>query len=143
MHLRYKLAAAAGLYCMLITQLIAAETLTIVVTNVSASDGNLMIQVMSGEEEFKGEQASIASVMQRAQQGEMSFTTTSLPPGEYAIRVMHDSNGNGDLDSNFVGMPKEPWAMSNNAKGNFGPPAWKDVKFTLEGSVTQTLELSK
>lgn len=143
MRLKLILCGAATLYSLLMTQLIAAETLTIVITNVSSSEGTIMVQIMSGEKEFKGEQEAIASLMQRAQGDDMTFSTSSLPAGEYAVRVMHDKNGNGDLDANFVGMPKEPWAMSNNAKGNFGPPKWKDAKFDLKGTVTQSLNLSK
>ena len=141
MRLKLIITTAAALYALLMTQFIAAETLTVVVTNVATPEGTIMVQVMAGEAEFKGDETAIASFMQRAQDGEMTFST-SLPTGEYAIRVMHDLNGNGDLDANFVGIPKEPWAMSNNAKGNFGPPKWKDVKFDLQGDVTQSLQLN-
>ena len=141
MPLRLILVAAAGLYSTVLTQIIAAETLTIAVSNVTAAEGRVMIQIMSSEAEFKGDAPAIASIMQRAQPGEMSFTTTNLPAGEYAIRVMHDINDNDKLDSNFVGMPTEPWGMSNNARGNFGPPRWQDVKFDLQGEVTQSIEL--
>ena len=143
MPLKTMLTAAAALYATLVTQMIAAETLTVVLTNVPESEGTIMLQVMSGEAEFRGEADVIASIMQRAQAGKMSFSTTSLPQGEYAVRVMHDLNGNGELDANFVGMPTEPWAFSNNAMGNFGPPKWDDVKFTLEGEVVQTLNLNR
>ena len=56
---------------------------------------------------------------------------------------MHDENGNGELDANFVGIPREPWAFSNNARGNFGPPTWEDTKFELNGQATQTIELNQ
>jgi len=143
MDIKYKLVAAAAVYCTLMTQLIAAETLKIEVDNIETSQGMLMIQIMRSEAEFSGESPAIASIMQRAQVGNATFSASNLPAGEYAIRVMHDTNGNGELDSNFVGMPNEPWAMSNNAKGNFGPPKWDDVKFTLDGEATQSLTLSK
>ena len=143
MRLKLILAIAAGLYSLLMTQYIGAETLTIVVTDITASEGMIMVQVMSNEEEFKGTQSPIASIMQRAQSGETTFSTSNLPAGNYAIRVMHDVNNNGELDSNFVGMPTEPWGMSNNAKGNFGPPKWSEVKFKLDGTVTQTISLGK
>ena len=141
MFLKPTLIAAASLYSLIMTQSLAAETLTVVIDKVTTAEGTLMVQIMASESEFKGETAAIASMLQRARVGEVTLSTSNLPSGEYAIRVMHDVNGNGELDSNFVGMPTEPWAMSNNAKGNFGPPTWKDVKFTLDGDVTQTLKL--
>lgn len=143
MNIKCLIVVGAALYSTLVTQFIAAETLTVEINNVATSDGVIMVQIMRSEAEFKDEAPAIASYMQRAQAGNMVISASNLPGGEYAIRVMHDTNGNGELDSNFVGMPKEPWAMSNNARGNFGPPRWEDVKFKLEGQVTQTLQLSK
>lgn len=142
MHLRTILISAATLYSVAMTQLIGAELLTINVTNLSTTEGTVMIQIMQGEAQFSGEETAIASMMQKATIGDMTFST-QLPAGEYAVRVMHDVNNNGSLDSNFVGMPIEPWAMSNNAKGNFGPPKWDEAKFELSGSVSQTLNLEK
>ncbi len=143
MHIRLMISLAGGLWALLMTQLLAAQTLTITLDNVATEKGTIMVQVMQGEAEFKGDTPAIASFMQRAQKGTMTFQA-SLPAGEYAFRVMHDVNDNGELDSNFVGMPKEPWAMSNNAKGNFGPPSWKSVKFTVaDQPVSQTVKLSK
>jgi uncharacterized protein (DUF2141 family) len=35
------------------------------------------------------------------------------------------------LDTNFIGIPKENFACSNNAKGTMGPPKYEDAKFDL------------
>ncbi len=142
MHLKSILVGAATFYSIAVTQMIDAEMLTINVTNLTTTEGTVMVQIMQGEAQFNGDEPSIASMMSRATDEEMTFSTR-LPAGEYAIRVMHDVNNNGEMDSNFVGMPTEPWAMSNNAKGNFGPPKWEEAKFELNGSVKQTLPLGK
>ena len=144
MYQKTLISVAGGLWALMMTQLLAAQSLTITLENVKESSGTIMLQLMHGEAEFKGEAAAFASYLQRAQQGTMTFQSNNLPNGEYAVRIMHDLNGNGELDTNFVGMPTEPWAMSNNARGHFGPPTWKQVKFTVSGeSVSQTIKLSK
>lgn len=56
----------------------------------------------------------------------------NLPYGDYAVSVYHDENLNGDMDSGFMGIPKEPYGFSNNAKSSFGPPKWRDVKFSIK-----------
>lgn len=56
---------------------------------------------------------------------------TDLPPGEYSVALYQDLNGNKKLDTNFIGIPKEPSAISNDAVGKFGPPVYDDAKFTL------------
>ena len=40
----------------------------------------------------------------------------------------------GKLDTNFLGIPKEPYGFSNEKKGRFGPPKFKEVSFTLNKS---------
>ncbi len=38
-----------------------------------------------------------------------------IPQKLIAISVVEDTNNNGKLDATFVGFPKEPWGVSNNA----------------------------
>jgi len=69
------------------------------------------------------------------------FKRTGL--GDYAASVFVDTNGNGKLDTNAIGSPKEPWGVSQDAKSKrFGPPLYKDAKFTYQGgAVTIPIEL--
>lgn len=59
--------------------------------------------------------------------------------GEYAISVFHDENGDGKLNTNFIGIPKESVGVSNNVKGTFGPPDFEDAKFILNQSVKKIM----
>ncbi len=66
----------------------------------------------------------------------------NVPAGEYAVAVFADINGNGKLDSNFIGIPKEPVGTSRDAKGRFGPPKFADAAFKVgEGVTLQTIEI--
>lgn len=56
-----------------------------------------------------------------------------LPQGEYAVSTYQDINSNGKLDRFVIGKPKEPYGFSNNVKP-FGPPSYKDCRFTLANS---------
>lgn len=125
-----------------VSEMVGADTLTITIENVHTDEGTVMLQIMASEEEFKDSSQPIAAFMQRAQTGAMNFQAT-LPAGTYGLRVMHDVNGNGELDSNFIGIPREPWGFSNNATGSMGPPKWDDVKFEVNGDTTQQLRLNK
>ena len=55
-----------------------------------------------------------------------------LSPGTYAVSTYHDENGNGKLDTNFIGKPKEGTGASNDAKGSMGPAKFDGAKFDLE-----------
>ena len=56
-----------------------------------------------------------------------------VPDGTYAISVLHDENNNGDLDMSAVGIPKEGFGFSNDAKVTFGPPKFESAKFVKKG----------
>ena len=45
------------------------------------------------------------------------------------------------MDTNFLGIPKEPIGISNNAKGFMGPPKYKDAKFELKHDKTLKINI--
>jgi uncharacterized protein (DUF2141 family) len=54
--------------------------------------------------------------------------------GRCAIGVFQDLNGDGALSRNRYGIPIEPFAFSNNAKGKRGPPAFSDAAILVGDS---------
>jgi len=62
-----------------------------------------------------------------------------IPPGIYALAVIHDENMNGELDTNVLGIPKEGYGFSNDAKAWFGAPSFLDASFPYDG---RTLDLT-
>jgi uncharacterized protein (DUF2141 family) len=51
---------------------------------------------------------------------------------EYAVAVVHDENGNGKLDTNFIGIPREGLGSSRDATGVFGPPPFSKAKLVVQ-----------
>jgi uncharacterized protein (DUF2141 family) len=49
--------------------------------------------------------------------GASTFTFADIAPGDYAVTVQHDEDGDGKLKTNFIGMPKEGIGVSNNPSG--------------------------
>jgi uncharacterized protein (DUF2141 family) len=72
----------------------------------------------------------------------MTVVFADVPYGEYAVGVFHDLNKNGELDTNFIGFPKEDMAISNNAKGGpLGGPTWKKSKVRLAAPILKLATL--
>ncbi|MFC5525319.1 DUF2141 domain-containing protein [Rhodanobacter ginsengisoli] len=67
----------------------------------------------------------------RKAQARCDFEET--PSGTYAIAVVHDENLNGKLDTNWIGIPKEGYGFSNDAKAVFSAPSFQDASFTYDG----------
>ena len=56
-----------------------------------------------------------------------------IPPGTYAMVVIHDENMNGKLDTNALGIPKEGYGFSNDAKKWLGTPSFSAASFPYDG----------
>ena len=62
-----------------------------------------------------------------------------IPPGTYALAVIHDENMNGELERKWPGIPTEGYGFSNDAKGFLGPPSFSAASFQYDG---QNLDLT-
>jgi uncharacterized protein (DUF2141 family) len=62
---------------------------------------------------------------------EKPFLCFNAPPGRYAIRLFHDRDGNGQLGTNMMGIPNEPFGFSNDAPVQFGPPSFDAAAFEV------------
>lgn len=58
----------------------------------------------------------------------------NVPAGTYAISAFHDENGNGKLDTNWLGIPREGVGASNNPKPRMGPPKFAAARFQHPGA---------
>lgn len=63
-----------------------------------------------------------------------------LPDGEYALVVYQDMNANGQLDRNFIGIPREPLGFSNRYWPE-GPPSFSRASFLLNGNQMKSVEI--
>lgn len=69
-------------------------------------------------------------------------TTFSVEPGDYAVAVYHDENGNGKMDKRVFGIPKEPYGFSNNFKPVMAAPRFSDCRFSVgDGGKTISIKL--
>lgn len=59
-----------------------------------------------------------------------------LPSGEWAIAVTQDLNENDLVDRNLIGIPTEPFALSQVGHPRFKIPTFDDCKFTVRGATT-------
>lgn len=115
------------------TDAAADSVVQIELTGLESAEGNLFIAVYDSKKTWLGDEtvAQQKVVIADSREDGIVKAELQLPPGEYALSIFHDSNDNGELDANFIGIPKEPVALSNNARPKFGPPKYKDAVFEL------------
>ncbi|MEM6830192.1 MAG: DUF2141 domain-containing protein [Bacteroidota bacterium] len=110
----------------------ALSDLTIRVENIKSSQGNMKVGLFDNPGHFLNESESVIGVQKDVESSTVTFNIKGIKRGVYAVSIYHDENGNDELDTNIFGIPKEPYAFSNNAKGAFGPPSFQDCQFTID-----------
>jgi uncharacterized protein (DUF2141 family) len=119
----------------------ATGTLVVRIGNV-APQGIVRLGLFTEAEYPKDNGAWIASADVPAVGGETVVTLQNVPVGTYAIEVYQDLNSNGKMDSNFLGIPKEPYGFSRDARPLLSRPDFSRVKFdVVPGLNTQLLHL--
>jgi uncharacterized protein (DUF2141 family) len=118
--------------------------LRVIATNVQSDQGQIVVWVYDKKDDWLSDRyRTVKSVKVAGNRAGNSVTVELLlPPGEYALSVFQDLDNDTKLKSNFIGIPKEPAALSNNARPKFGPPKYADAAFTIgKDPVEQKLAL--
>jgi uncharacterized protein (DUF2141 family) len=116
------------------------NALTVTITGIQNNSGKLMAEVYNSKGKFLKSAYKTTSTSIKSNTATVIFS--DLPKSEYTVMVYHDENNNGKLDKNFIGMPKEPVACSNNAKGFMGPPKYEAAKFSLVTDSKITIKMN-
>jgi uncharacterized protein (DUF2141 family) len=105
-------------------------TLIVQVDGFVSREGSLRFALFNGPEGFPSKpEAAIRRVVFPVQGQVETARFEGVPFGSCAVSVLHDLNGNGRLDRNFLGIPREPIAVSNNPRLRFGPPRYEAARF--------------
>lgn len=67
----------------------------------------------------------------------VSIRFAHVPPGRYALVVLHDENANHRLDRNLFHVPKEGFGFSRNPRVGLSAPSWRDAALELTCPATQ------
>jgi len=102
--------------------------LTISIDN-PAPDGMVAFALFDNANAF-GDLRDPAKVVILPLDGREVFHIKDIPPGEYALLVYFDENGNKRIDKNFIGVPIEPLGFSNRYAPK-GPPTFSRATFKL------------
>ena len=132
---------AAAFAAALIAPIANASDLTINIEGIKDAGGTIMLGLFD-EASYNGDGAVNGADLVVAGDT-VTVTFDGLEPGEYAVRLFHDVNDDGEMNTNPFGMPTEPYAFSNDARGRFGPAKWNAAKFTVtaeDGTHTITMQ---
>ena len=131
----------------LLTSPAFAGTVTVEVRNIEKK-GEMHLAIYDNADVFEndnGEKGGAArgiidGVIEEVGTGTATYRF-ELPNGTYAIGLFVDANYNNEMDRNVFGVPKEQFGFSNDARGSFGPPSFKEASFTVSGDMKLDINL--
>ena len=105
------------------------------------NNGKAMLSVYNTKETYNKSAGYVRGVMEDIKGNKAEVILKDLAFGTYAVKVFHDENGNGLLDTGAFGIPKEQYGFSNNARNTFGPAKWEDAQFKFN-KAEMTIEIT-
>ena len=108
--------------------------LIVIITNIDNTKGNVVLAIYNQDENFPYNPFKKFTISKESMKdGKLEYVIPDINPGEYAITLLDDKNKNYDMDTNFLGLPKEGFGFSNNVKPSLaGAPPFEKCTFNLE-----------
>ena len=103
-----------------------AGSLQVVVTGMDDFGGRVHIGIFSDPEAFP-RSGRIAGTDLPVLGNQVIAEFSDLPSGEYAVAAFYDADGDGEFDTSALGLPKEKYGFSNQARGVLGPPTFSQA----------------
>jgi len=107
--------------------LTAQSSLTVEIVGLENNKGTVIVALLDKHENDVTDQTC------KITDQKCTVTFNDVKHDQYAIRFFHDENQNEELDTNFLGIPKEGFGFSNDAMGKFGPKDFSEWLFAVSG----------
>lgn len=95
-----------------------AGDVTVTIGGIEPRGGQLLVSLQT-EAQFM--QAAGFGEVVTSPDGTVQVTFRDVPAGTYALSVLHDQDGDWQMDTSDIGMPLEGWAMINGASLRAAP----------------------
>ena len=109
----------------------SAARIIVTIDGLHSAQGNVFVGLYATPSKFLNGNQCDAQKKVRASTGPVTVVFDNLPPGTYAVGAYHDENGNEHLDTNFLGLPEEGYALSNGVRAVTSKPTFQQAAFTV------------
>ena len=103
--------------------------LTLIIKNLASPTAPITVGVYGTKNKFPDPKDQLKEYKFKPHGKVLTAKISDLKFGTYALALYQDVNSNGKIDKNFIGIPKEPYAFSNNFKPKLKAPDFDDCKF--------------
>ncbi|KOP27386.1 hypothetical protein AMR41_05145 [Hapalosiphon sp. MRB220] len=113
--------------------------LTVVVNGIRHQNGQVCLRIYNNEQGFPlSDTSEVQSDCVQIQGSSIKKQFYGLKPGNYAVAVVDDQNGDYKLNRDLLGIPQEGFGVSNNPTISVktGIPNFKESSFPLRNNET-------
>ncbi len=132
---------ALSLVCLPVNGYSQAECpgINVTIQNIENNTGVIACAIFESQEGFPDKFLKFASKIMITQISgrNASFEFSNIRPGTYAIAVIHDEDYDGELDTNWLGIPKEGHGFSSSATVTLSAPSFSEAEFSYDGGFLQ------
>lgn len=114
----------------------AQGQISVTIEGLGNTKGKVYVMLQNSEQMYQAKDKYFKAAAIEIGKGERDCTFEDIPAGTYTITLLHDEDLDEKMKTNFVGMPKEGFGFSNNAKGKMGKPSFEAASFTVESGKT-------
>ncbi len=115
--------------------LVEPATVTVIVDGLRSDGGAVEISLYDSEDGWNETGARETARIDAS--GRVRAVFDALPAGDYAVRVFHDADGDGQLDTGMMGVPSERYGFSAGARPRFRGARFDEAVFTLAPGETR------
>ncbi len=110
----------------------ATGRLSVEIEGFRSDRGEALVSLFSSQDGFPEDmEKAWQDLHVKIKEGRALAAFTALPYGTYALGVLHDEDMNGQMDSSWLGQPREGFGFSGRPEYNFGPPSFNDTAFLM------------
>lgn len=108
----------------------------VVILNINNSEGAVACALFEAPKGFPDKFLRNAThiMMMKIKDTQARCDFFDIEPGTYALAVIHDENMDGEIDTNWLGVPKEGYGFSAGAKASMSAPSFEEASFTYDGN---------
>lgn len=119
-----------------------APATVVVSLTLPAIAGEVGCALFPSADGFPNEPDKVRGVRVTAAGTTATCTFDEVAPGTYAVAAFLDTNGNRVSDRNVVGMPTEPWGVSNGVRPRFRAPRFDEAAFAVAAAQRVAIDVA-
>ncbi len=124
-----------------VATLIYAQTLTVNITGVRNTSGEISLAFFKCEKDFKSEKPAFTKIVKKSliENGAACVKYSDIKPGTYGIALLDDENKNSKMDYKFF-VPKEGFGFSDYYHTGLRKPSYSRFCFCF-GDSDKTIKI--